>query len=87
MIYFLWKIIIVLFNAKRINISTKYSYFTNIFSSDSVIELSRYIDINNYLIHLLDNEQLLYDLIHSLELVKLKILKTYIKINLASGFI
>ncbi len=35
----------------------------------------------------MDNQQLLYDLIYSLSLVKLKILKAYIKNHLANDFI
>ena len=36
---------------------------------------------------LLDNKQSLQSLIYSLELIKLEILKTYIKANLATNFI
>ena len=36
---------------------------------------------------MLDNKQLLYSLIYSLEPVKLETLKSYIKVNLASSFI
>ena len=43
--------------------------------------------INDYPINLLDDKQPLYGLIYSLGPVKLETLKTYIKANLASGFI
>lgn len=44
-------------------------------------------DNNNYAIKLKKSKQLLYNLIYSLELMKLEILKAYIKLNLANDFI
>ena len=52
-----------------------------------MVKLLEYDRINNYLINLLDNKQQFYSPIYSLKLVKLKILKTYIKTNLTSSFI
>ena len=43
--------------------------------------------MNKYAIELEKGKQLLFGLIYSLRLVKLKILKTYIKINLTNNFI
>ena len=43
--------------------------------------------INNNIIKLEEDKQPLFGLIYSLRLVKLEILKIYIKINLANGFI
>ena len=43
--------------------------------------------INDQLIDLIDSKQTLYNPIYSLELVELKILKTYVEINLANAFI
>ena len=73
--------------SKKTGIPTKYSNFSNVFFSDSVVELPEYTRNNNHLINLLDNKQLSYSLIYSLGLVELKILETYIKTNLASNFI
>ena len=73
--------------SEKTRILAEYSDFSNIFSSDSAVELSEYTGINNHLINLLDNKQPLYSLIYILGLVELEMLKTYIKANLASDFI
>ena len=44
-------------------------------------------NINEHAIELVDGKQLLYRSIYNIGLVKLQILKTYIKTNLANGFI
>ena len=51
------------------------------------MKLLKYIRTNNHFINFLDNKQLSYGLIYSLKLIKLEILKTYIRANLASNFI
>lgn len=51
------------------------------------MELLEYTKINNYTINSINGKQLSYGLIISLELVDLKTLKAYIKINLANSFI
>ena len=43
--------------------------------------------MNNYTIKLKKDKQLHFDLIYSLELIKLNILKIYIKISLTNSFI
>ena len=43
--------------------------------------------INEHIIKLEKSKQLFFRLIYNLSLVKLEILKTYIEINLANGFI
>ena len=73
--------------SKETRISAKYSDYSNVFSSDSAAELPEYTRINNPLIDLLDNKQLLYSLIYSLELVGLEMLTNYIEANIASSFI
>ena len=73
--------------SKETRIPAEYSNFSNIFFSDSAAELPEYTKINNQSINLLDNKQLPYGLIYSLELMELETLKTYIKANLASSFI
>ena len=70
-----------------IEIYIKYFNFLNIFFLDSAAKLLEYTRINNYLINLLENKQLPYDLIYSLGPMKLKMLKIYIKANVVSGFI
>ena len=45
------------------------------------------MNINNYVIELVDNQQLLYKLINNLDLVELEILKAYIEKNLVNKFI
>ena len=50
-------------------------------------ELSEYTGINNHAIKLVEGKQLLFGLNYSLRAVKLEILKTYIKTNLANNFI
>ena len=73
--------------SKETGISTEYSDFSDVFSSDTVTELLEHNGINNHPINLLHDKQPLYGPIYSLGPVKLKMLKTYIKANLASGFI
>ena len=73
--------------SKKTGISAEYSNFSDVFSSNSVVELPEYTKINNHLINLLDNKQPLYSSIYSLELVELEMLKIYIETNLASSFI
>lgn len=78
---------IVLLNIKQAINPTKYLNYSNVFSSDSATELHKYIGINDHSINLIDNKQLSYYLVYSLRLMELETLRTYIKINLANGFI
>ena len=73
--------------SKETRIPAEYSDFSNVFSSDSAAELPEHTGINNHPINLLDDKQPPYGPIYSLELVELETLKTYIEVNLASGFI
>ena len=68
-------------------ILSRYTDYTNVFFPDSATELSKYTNINNCLINLINDKQPLYDPIYSLRLVELKTLKTYMETNLANGFI
>ena len=68
-------------------IFTNYSDFLNIFSLDSIIKPLEQTGMNNYSINLLEAKQPPYNPVYSLKIVKLKMLKTYIKVNLASSFI
>lgn len=51
------------------------------------MELPKNTYINKYAIELMEDKQLLYSLIYTLNLVELETLKTYIKTHLKTGFI
>ena len=75
-VYFIEKIEIISLNYKNIIILTKYFNLIDIFLPSFIIELLEYIGIKNYVINLGINKYLFYNLIYSLEPIKLKILKT-----------
>ena len=77
----------LLFNKAPTKILVEYSDYSNIFSAEYVAELPENAGINKYVIELEEDKQLSFELIYSLGPVKLEILKTYIKTNLANGFI
>ena len=81
------QVLVAVLTSKEIGISTEYSDFSNVFSSDSTAELPEHTGINDHPINLLDDKQLLYNPIYSLGPVELETLKTYIEANLASRFI
>lgn len=72
---------------KKITILSKYLDFFNIFLKEKTLKLLKLIKLNYHVIKLKKNKQLLYSVIYSLKLIKLKSFKIYIKINLANGFI
>lgn len=74
-------------DAGPIKVLSKYANILDIFSPKLVVELPKYTRINNHTIKLINDWQLPYVPIYSLGLVELEILKTYIKNNLANGFI
>ena len=78
---------VALLMSEETGILNKYSDISNVFSLKSAAELPKHIGINNHPINMLNNKQLPYSLIYSLRPMKLEILKTYIKANLASNFI
>ena len=65
----------------------KYVDYADIFSFDLTIELRENTGINGHAIKLEEDKQPFYEPIYSLEPVKLKTLKTYIKTHLKTGFI
>ena len=73
--------------AKKITVLAKYIDFSDIFLKESAEVLPKRIKINEHAIELKKGKQPPYRPIYSLGPVKLKTLKTYIKINLANGFI
>ena len=64
-----------------------YSDFADVFFMILATKLFEYTDINNHAIEFLDNKQSPYSSIYSLNLIKLEILKAYIKNNLVNEFI
>lgn len=65
----------------------EYFDFADIFSPKLAVEFSEYTKINNHTIDLINGKQSFYRPIYNLKLVKLEILKTYIKTNLVNNFI
>ena len=87
LIYSFYQAQVALLTSKKLRIHIEYSDFSDFISSDSVAELLDDTRIINHFINLLDNKQLPYSSIYSLGLVKLELLKTYIRVNLANSFI
>lgn len=87
MIYPACKAQITLLMVREVTILAKYSDFLDIFSKKSVTELLKHFVINKHSINLELSKQPSYSPIQSLVPIKLKILKTYININLANSFI
>ena len=65
----------------------KYSNYNNVFLVRNVAKFPKNTGINKQNIKLAKHKQLLFEPIYSLELIELETFKTYIKINLANGFI
>ena len=78
---------IALLLVKKISVLKKYLDFADIFFEKLVEVLPEWIKLNKHVIELQKSKQPLYSPIYSLSLIELEILKTYIKINLANGFI
>lgn len=72
---------------KKIKIQAEYSDFLNGFLEKKTLMLLELTKLNQYTIKLQDDKQLFYRLIYSLRQIELKLLKTYIKTNLANSFI
>ena len=69
-------------------IPAKYSDFADVFSPDLASGLPKHTGINDYALQLVhEYQQPPYGPIYSLKPIELEILKTYIKTNLANGFI
>ena len=65
----------------------EYSDYSNVFSAENTAELPENTRINEHAIKLEESKQPLFGPIYSLGLVELETFKTYIKTNLANGFI
>ena len=64
-----------------------YSNYSNVFLAKNATELLENTGINEYATKLKKSKQPSFRPFYSLGLIELKILKTYIKTNLANGFI
>ena len=78
---------VLLFDKAPTKVPAEYSDYSNIFSAENAAELPENTGINEYAIKLEEGKQPPFGLIYSLGPVELEILKTYIKTNLANGFI
>ena len=65
----------------------EYSDFANMFFLEFALAFFKHIGINDHAIKLINKQQPLHGPVYNLELVELETLKTYIKTNLANGFI
>ena len=77
---------IALLLVKKVIVLEKYSDFGNIFFKKSAEILPERTGINKHAIELQKSDNPPYSHIYSLGLKELKTLKTFIKINLANGF-
>ena len=77
----------LLFNKAFTEVLAKYSDYSDVFLAEYVVKLPENTGMNEHAIELEEGKQPLFGPIYSLELVKIEILKTYIKTNLANGFI
>ena len=68
-------------------VPAEYPNYSNIFLAENAAELLENTGINEHAIELKESKQLPFGLIYSMEPVELKTFKTYIKTNLANGFI
>lgn len=73
--------------SKKVTISTKWEDFANVFSKESGVLFPERIDIHKHTFEWVDDKKSTYNSIYSPSLVKLEILKTNIKTNLANSFI
>ena len=77
----------LLFDKAPTEIPAEYSNYSDIFLAENAAELPENTGINEHTIELEEGKQPSFGPIYSLEPVELETLKTYIKTNLANGFI
>ena len=77
----------LLFDEAPTKVPAEYSDYSDVFSAENAAELPENTGINEHAIELEEGKQPPFGPIYSLGPVELKTLKTYIKINLANGFI
>ena len=78
---------VLLFNKAFTNVPAEYSDYSNVFSAENAAELPENTKMNEHTIKLDEGKQSSFGPIYSLKSVELETLKTYIKTNLANGFI
>lgn len=88
-IYLTHKVQIALLKIEKapVTIPAEYLDFANVFSENLAMVLPKHTEIDIYVINLEKDKKLYYRFIHSLDLVELKTLKTYIETNLMNSFI
>ena len=77
----------LLFHKAPTKVLAEYSNYNNVFLVENTAELLENTGMNEYSITLKKGKQSPFGPIYSLKLVELETLKTYIKTNLANGFI
>ena len=77
----------LIFDKAFTKVLMEYSNYSNVFLIEYVAKLSENTRMNKHAIKLEKNKQSPFGPIYSLEPIELETLKTYIKINLANGFI
>ena len=77
----------LLFDKAFTEVPVEYSDYNNIFLTENAAELPENTRMNEHAIELEEGKQPPFGLIYSLGSVELETLKTYIKTNLANGFI
>ncbi len=89
MIYFSWvaQTAVLQLDKAFTKILAEYSDYTDVFSIDLAMELPENTYINKYAIELIEEKQLPYGPIYTLNPVELETLKAYIKTHLKTGFI
>ena len=77
----------LLFGEAFTKVLAEYFNYSNMFSVENAAELLENTRMNKYAIKLEEDKKLPFRPIYNLRPIKLEILKTYIKTNLANGFI
>ena len=77
----------LLFDEAPTKVPAEYSDYSDVFSAENAAELPENTGMNEHAIELEGGKQPPFGLIYSLGPVELETLKTYIKTNLANGFI
>ena len=90
-LYMTFLLIITIYPARKAQIAlkilTKYSDFSDVFLEKKTSILPKATELNQHVIKLQKDQQLPYRPIYSLDPIELKMLKTYIEINLTNSFI
>ena len=81
------KVRTLLFDKSLMMVLAEYSNYDNVFSIKNIVKLPENTGINKLIIKLEEKKLPSFSLIYSLKSIKLKILKIFIKINLANIFI